>query len=676
MISAGLAFVLGLATTPPQTKDLAIKVVVYTTGQIIQADSPDSVFLRRGFILEDDMDLIREAAEIMRERRQAALGDGANVKVDVVADYEPIVTTTDGLNEQLIRDLVELDTLPKVNSDPFEIDQGAPLGPYDELYVIHPLRTNLSSDSVVDGMRIQVNGFFSLDRQSAGSLAAHLFSFLKSPGVKLLSKEQMAGGPAGDFFRITSSSDASITYSPLLDSKNGDQAIDPSKTPMLRIRARLETQHAVGMRLFNEKGLLMGYISFNGSVPHPSELETPSAKSIDLNLPVDGEWQSALVDLRSLTAEPIHQIWLSTNPNGYYFDVKGHGPLSLDISPLVAQANGQATPLATAPARASLAGLSGVLSGADWVTVSTLLASEQREDRLAAASLLTRATHADAVPALLPMLGNASAAEAWLAIEALKHQDTEASWQAIANVVTTSGLDHSRRFACDALRTGKPDLLPPARLGPLLARPSWRLRRAAAQAIAASSADQSPLFLFALPDPDPRVRFAKVAATKLNPYAERKLLWIAVNDPSQRTRAASYSRLLDSEDTVVRSDAMRSVRDESVSVRIQVLTEMAKRGKTHYRPALQRAVIDQDERVRVAALNAFAAQPDKTQAGEIQNTFTDPSTSVQLALIELAKKGKVDLPADVRTRLQASTDAKVKAAAGGLDGGTTSRSNR
>jgi hypothetical protein len=147
------------------------------------------------------------------------------------------------------------------------------------------------------------------------------------------------------------------------------------------------------------------------------------------------------------------------------------------------------------------------------------------------------------------------------------------------------------------------------------------------------------------PDPDATVRHAIVTSPRptSNLFA-RRLLWSAVNDPSERVREESYAALLDSQFTDLRDQAMSGVRDDSVFIRLSLLNRMTQNPQAHYRQALRMAIIDSSPHVRAATLRAFAAQPGDVVLGEIQNVLQDKHPKVVAALNDLANAKGLTLP--------------------------------
>ncbi|MCH7945204.1 MAG: HEAT repeat domain-containing protein, partial [Armatimonadetes bacterium] len=259
-----------------------------------------------------------------------------------------------------------------------------------------------------------------------------------------------------------------------------------------------------------------------------------------------------------------------------------------------------------------LAGLSGPLDEAAVERMQQLLADEDLQKRINALGAMTRVKHPELIPHIAPSTASGAPSEAYLAIQALKHQGVDEAWSEIANAAFRGPLSHNYRFAAEALGE-RPEEVTLTLLTPALLDPSWRTRRAAVRSLNKVEGEQAALVsATALQgvDPDAVVRFEIVQAKR--PESELfagRLLYSAVNDSSEWVRAASYSALIDSQFETIRDQALRGVRDESVFIRLHLLQAMTDSPQEHYRPALRMAVIDGSAVVRAAALRAFAKQP-------------------------------------------------------------------
>ena len=155
--------------------------------------------------------------------------------------------------------------------------------------------------------------------------------------------------------------------------------------------------------------------------------------------------------------------------------------------------------------------------------------------------------------------------------------------------------------------------------------------------------DRLSTMLMTEPDPVVKAEIARRADTDIDLVA-RRMLFVAVNDPSEVVRASAYARLIDAKDAGIQAEALKGVKDDSPSIRIYLLDVMRQRAKEHYRAALRSAVVDSDPRVRAMALRAFATQPGPVDPDEVRNAFSDPDPIVKKALEELAKAKGFPVP--------------------------------
>jgi HEAT repeat protein len=251
----------------------------------------------------------------------------------------------------------------------------------------------------------------------------------------------------------------------------------------------------------------------------------------------------------------------------------------------------------------------------------------------------------------------------------LEFQGTESAMLAIRKVLDNSPFDHNRVVAAEILSTQKDPRVAGA-ISRLWAAPSWQARERATELIGALPGENPEIILLEfLNQNEPEVR---LAATNLaDPKFElacRRLLWGSVNDPSDAVRAASYLQLFKSTIPKFRDEARKGVSDDSAEVRLEVLKAFSAKPAEADRATLQQAVTDRSPNVRAAALRGFCKLTGPVTVDEIGNVIKDDHAEVQLALIALAVEKKIQLPAEAVSRLKASSDANVSAAAQALSG--------
>lgn len=141
-----------------------------------------------------------------------------------------------------------------------------------------------------------------------------------------------------------------------------------------------------------------------------------------------------------------------------------------------------------------------------------------------------------------------------------------------------------------------------------------------------------------LNEPNPAVRLQVIQMVEpTDNKIERKILAVAVNDPSQWIRATAYTKILDSNDPSVQAEAFKAINDEAIGVRLHVLDVMRASGRASYRPALSRALEDKTPEVRAAAIRAWAGQQGSVSESEVASVREDTDPMVKAAYAELAR---------------------------------------
>jgi HEAT repeat protein len=207
----------------------------------------------------------------------------------------------------------------------------------------------------------------------------------------------------------------------------------------------------------------------------------------------------------------------------------------------------------------------------------------------------------------------------------------------------------------------------------LLANRSWQAHVLAVEGLAQIATPESQTFRMAfigMSDPAVKLAVTRNADVSLDRVASA-LLWSAVNEPSDRVRAESYIKLIQSSVPTNKSEGYKGVRDDSKFVRKLVLEFLGTHPSEEHRNALRTAIADRTASVRAASLVAFAALEQAVTLDEIGNVLDDLDPGVQLALINVAKKKGLKLPQKTIDSMLASPDTEVNAAAKSIASGTT-----
>jgi HEAT repeat protein len=248
-----------------------------------------------------------------------------------------------------------------------------------------------------------------------------------------------------------------------------------------------------------------------------------------------------------------------------------------------------------------------------------------------------------------------------VACRALAYQDADEAWEALKNITVSGLFDHNRQAAIKQLgNTRNPKYA--ASISTALTIKNWHGRHKAVKALGKFEGPEASFLLLAfLHEIEPTVRHAVIQ--RLNPsydLVNRRLLWNAVNDPSERVRAESYAKLIASPIPEYRGEGYKGIRDESLTIRLGLLDHLKQNPSENHREALRLAIIDTSPLVRAATLRAFATLPKEVRFEEIENTLSDSDSRVQEALLELAEAKKLQLPEATLKLLKQSKSPVVR----------------
>lgn len=439
---------------------------------------------------------------------------------------------------------------------------------------------------------------------------------------------------------------------------------DPAATPFLELWIR--TASPEPFALVSPRGVIA---EVNPSEPWPTEMATTPASAQPLFVKPDNTWQKVSIDLRKSTLQPgaLESIAIAPAATSYYRERQLMDPAKWLVAGIGLVATASDAAVQSAPpdnpilerARQA-ASVSATPTEADAAMLIERLKDPNDLVRLNAAAALTRVKVPESVPVLIDQARSATPVVADFAMRALAYQDTDEAWTAILVLVVKGPFDHNRQFAAREMGA-KAEPLSASSLSTLMTCRSPQARETAARSLGRIKEKDAGIILMAmLMESDPNVRLAVVEGANVTlELVNRRLLWSAVNDPSEAVRMTSYMRLIESPIADYRSEALKGVRDESKAIRLALLAAMAAKPSPDYRSALRLAVTDQSAEVRAAALSAFAALPGAIELAEIENTFADKDPRVQLALVTLAKSKSLKLPEATLTILRASISQDV-----------------
>jgi hypothetical protein len=453
------------------------------------------------------------------------------------------------------------------------------------------------------------------------------------------------------------------------------QVIEPSLTPRLSFEYRLRSPDPIGLELLSATGDSLAFYTLAGQVQVPSELGDPELPRIVPYQQAEEEtWHEVVADLTELEA-PVAEIRLAPVPYGQYFqrgsirteqyDLKNFR-VSPDALLKVTEPSEPQDPYAQD--LAALTALDEPLTEPEIALLQEGLDDSRRTVRLTALDVAARLNPEQPIEALLANARSANPETAYMGSRALARIDDPAAEAAWKSMVEGGPFNHNRRFAAEFM-VERPFPNMAASLNGLMASTSWRTRAAGVKAVGAIDTRAASLIeITMLQEIDPRIRLLVAQNADVNlDLVARRLLFTAVNDPSEWVRLASYRALLASAIDQYRTEALRGVRAPTYFVKSRLLESMIDEPREEHREALRLAVVDPDPRVRALALKGFSAQPGEVSVEEVANTLTDENEEVLAALLELAMNKNLTLPPEIIERLTESESPNISDAAKQLE---------
>lgn len=439
----------------------------------------------------------------------------------------------------------------------------------------------------------------------------------------------------------------------------------------LTLRGKSNDRWAINFH--DQNGEIIASATLNGIVPNPLET-TRELVQIPTSARLDGSEERIVIDTAQVPG-PVYGVSFGLPPFGqeysraeggtHLIEVWNFGPTEDAVTEVTLPVESEA-----ATWLMNLGEIGETLTDEQWNEVRSVLTGRDFELRVSAIGVLRRSRHEGATEVLQNLASSSDDATAYQATQALGHQGTPTALNILRQVMHRGPFDLNRYMAFQAL----PDKTDVANLGAyqlMLTNRSWRLRQVAADAMASIPGEGMTVTLLgSITDYEPYVRASVVMGANPNSdLAARRLVYAAVNDPSEAVRFAALSRLVDSTIDLRASEAMRGVRDDSIAVRVALLNSMVERANPSYRPAYQMAMGDTHPEVLAAALRGFATLPEGATMAEIEPALNSDDAEVALALMQLAQKTSMSLPAEYLTRMQGHADTRVSGLANELGGG-------
>jgi len=375
----------------------------------------------------------------------------------------------------------------------------------------------------------------------------------------------------------------------------------------------------------------------------PGENPTGSASLVDLPFKYDGTWQTITIPA-TLNGQPITQLSIEPSELARRNGRRVIAPVEVDIAEIKASEGPVTAPLGPIAPDSSSANpwarlLVAVNPRLPEGQLINLLKDNDREVQFNAVSSIgptDSKTIAEAVVGLAnsidPQVAEA-AVRKYVELVGITVARPE-----LVRVLKFGITDHVRGIAAlELAKIGDPKLA--GEIIVLLSNRSTATRLMAAQALGLLPGREAGIMRMAfIQQMDPGIKIAvTVSADPAQEYQMRKLLWSAVNEPSDDVRLASGLKLIQSDNPEFRREGYKVIRDDAYGVRTRFAAGLGQRADEAGREALLIAVVDMSPSVRAQAVTALGQLPKGIQAGEIDNLWTDSDPRVQDALIALVK---------------------------------------
>ena len=651
------------------------------------------------------------------EQMKALAANDTQGRVDLRIDVaeEPEALTIEGGDLQTV---VAEYLRPRVNGGKYDAEDNVFRGPYDSILVIHPVGGESKTPFVVQGTPTGLVGLPDIDGYDVDGVLA---TNLRDRWRTLVSKQAQAAGLQdgldnvetwedwGDIEqgvrastdvrqRLTSRKVASLqngdlrqdpgpqAYAPLGAGTFVKIVKDPTRGPVL-VYDEVGTYRTGGFALPWVKGWTLDptktptlsfwmksdskdpiVLRFTRTLKSDSGPYGPAvAIGVDVPFVYDNAWHRVKVDLK---AYPDGVAGIEIAP-----DAKARAQLNRTLGPIEASfsdfaATAEAPDPKPAPETPS-ATASDPEARARWAATAppgearrVLLKDPVEAVRANAARAAAKVPDAADEPILVDdALYTFEPTLYEPALSALGKIGTPSADEALRRALRAAAADRAKGFAAQVLAVSGDPKLVPLFIGLNQAR-TRAARISAIRALAAIPGDESALMRMAyLSQNDAEIKLAVTETLDPNDDAQaRKLMWSAVNEPSDAVREESLRRLALSDNADFRDAGLNGIRDDSVGVRIGLLESWTAKPSPSTAPAIRSALTDKNPRVRAAALLALGASTETVVEKDVP--FDDPDPRVLIASLRLAKAKGIPIPEATLQSARKSPDAAVRAAAG------------
>lgn len=436
----------------------------------------------------------------------------------------------------------------------------------------------------------------------------------------------------------------------------GDAPIDPQVTPTLTFSLKQTTNDPFALTFTSVEGKTITVV-IGRDLPAPAGENFPVFSAVPYNF--DGAWHSVVIDLNELKIGKLSSFRFGSSPNAAFSSRRHLEPVECELADfkLGTEPATAFLPAPTADASSSdsesrsLAAVSFGKTGAPSPELLTLLKDSDETVVLNAANAYRNVVDPLAEPRLVELTFSVNSRIAEAAIKALIHQGTPTAMAAVVHSMK-SGLEYAREIAARSLAEKGIDKIQND-IVVLLAAKHWHTRLAGVEALAKVPGDASGMMRMAfLEQEEPAIKLAVVQNSDSNrEFDLKRLLWCAVNEPSDLVRAWSNIKLARSNLVAYRTEGLKGVRDESALTRLVVVQALGESPNPAYVPALKLALTDSDARVRAASVMSLSHQAGVT-LDDFKQVLRDQHPLVQEELLIVAKQKNLPLPAETLELMQ------------------------
>jgi len=400
------------------------------------------------------------------------------------------------------------------------------------------------------------------------------------------------------------------------------------------LRLRTENREPLALQFLDSQGNYLYEYRLIGRPLASPTVNGERVPTMNLVVPTNGEWQNVVIDLSPVTTRgQVAEVRLGTPIGSEFFERTMPGPVPVDYATLEADLSALDVtavdlPMVVAGPVSLLRAEPHDLTDQEWLQVKEALASEDEADRMTAIAALTRHRHPEAAASLLTATRTFSPAGQALAMDALLHQGSTDRVRALAD---SGPLPYIRTLAFARLTAEqRADMF--GYMSRLVISPSWLDRTTALYGMVGRTEPLiAPSMTLALVDPDAGVRVAVLQQWfTFDELSARRLMFTALNDPSEDVRIAANIALARFPDEAVKAEARRGLRDDSPYVRAGLVRQWGASGVEL--AAIKTAITDTDPMVRMAVLDVDGTRRFFT-VEEVAARVDDPDRRVAMAAV-------------------------------------------